>query len=313
MSYVMYTVLIPEPCEVKNYSDNQAVVDGLYKGRIFAHGNMDDLWETFWAIHDIVVTQKWKFCVHEIKSHTLEKDFNEFPIDLDDMPMEHRESNSRADRWADAAAEIIQCDDDIRRNVSFADAQAWIIRRRLMCICQNFLPKHKKTEVRPTRSRIDRIAILNQKGHQAETRDNRIICLICASTWQVRVNIRVYQNALTCPGIPPVLTDLFPGQARVPQRLVASGLHINGVKVDPSHSLAHINGITFCTKCGNYAVKVVKDLAKGCQMKVSNPTKARNLKRLLQGRLPTGMAWPSPGAAVPDYIRPYIADSRAMY
>ena len=84
-------------------------------------------------------------------------------------------------------------------------------------------------------------------------------------------------------------------------------------KIDPSHALAHVNGITFCTKCGNYAIKVVKDLARGCQMKVSNPTKARNLRRLLQGRLPTGMKWPSPGAAVPDYIRPYIADSRAMY
>ena len=148
--------------------------------------------------------------------------------------------------------------------------------------------------------------ILNEKGHQVETRDNRIVCQICASTWPRNGKAELYKSAQLCPGIPPVLTDLFPGHARVAQRLLVSGLHIGGVKVDPSHSLAHINGITFCTKCGNYAVKIVRELAKGCQMKVSNPTKARNLRRLLQGRLPTGMTWPSPGATVPDFIRPYI-------
>ena len=130
-------------------------------------------------------------------------------------------------------------------------------------------------EGKPIRPRIDRVIILNEKGHPAEIRDNRIICLICASTWPVLGTISVYNEALICPGIPPVQADLFPGQARVPQRLRASGLHINGVKIDPSHSLAHINGITFCTKCGNYAVKIVRELAKGCRMKVSNPTKER--------------------------------------
>ena len=78
-------------------------------------------------------------------------------------------------------------------------------------------------------------------------------------------------------------------------------------KIDPSHPLAHINGITFCTKCGIYAVKIVRELANGCKMKVSNPTKARNLKRLLHGRLPAGMTWPSPGVATPEFLRPYIA------
>ena len=93
----------------------------------------------------------------------------------------------------------------------------------------------------------------------------------------------------------------------LPKRLIVSGLHINGDKVDPSHSLAHINGITFCIRCGNYAVKIVRELAKACRMKVSNPTKERNLKRLLQGRLPAGMTWPSPGVATPEFLRPYIA------
>ena len=135
----------------------------------------------------------------------------------------------------------------------------------------------------------------------------RIVCLVCASTWPVLGNTSVYNEALTCPGMPPVQTDLFLGQARVSQRLLASGLHINGVKVDPSHSLAHINGITFCIKCGDYAVKIVRELANGCKMKVSNLTKARNLRRLLSGRLPAGMTWPRRSVETPEYIRPYVA------
>ena len=64
---------------------------------------------------------------------------------------------------------------------------------------------------------------------------------------------------------------------------------------------------TCLSKKGNYAVKIVRELAKGCKMKVSNPTKGRILKQLLNGRLPAGMIWPNPGVATPEYIRPYLA------
>ena len=78
-AFVMYTAVLSTPGEAHIYSDNQAVVDGYHKGCTFAHGNMDDLWETFWAVHDLAVVGKWTFHVHKIKSHTLERDFNEFP------------------------------------------------------------------------------------------------------------------------------------------------------------------------------------------------------------------------------------------
>ena len=57
-AFVMYTAVLPTPGEVHIYSDNQAVVDGYHKGPIFAHGNMYDLWETFWAVHDLAVVGK---------------------------------------------------------------------------------------------------------------------------------------------------------------------------------------------------------------------------------------------------------------
>ena len=94
---------------------------------------------------------------------------------------------------------------------------------------------------------------------------------------------------------------------RVPRKLLASGLHLSGVQIDPSHTLALLNSIIFWLECCNDAIKIVRGLSVGCRMKVSNLTKERNLKRLLQGRLPAGMTWPCPGVATPEFIRPYIA------
>ena len=104
---------------------------------------------------------------------------------------------------------------------------------------------------------------------------------------KVQIADWVYQAAPLCPGIPPVLTDLFPGQARVARRLIVSGLHINGVKVDPSHSLAHINGITFCTKCGNYAVKIVRELAKGWQDEGFQSYQGKKPEKTTPGQAPS--------------------------
>ena len=45
------------------------------------HGNMDDLWETFWAIHSLVNQQGWIINVHKVKAHTLDA-----PIKWDPEP-----------------------------------------------------------------------------------------------------------------------------------------------------------------------------------------------------------------------------------
>ena len=104
MAITLYTAVLPTPAPLLIISDNKAVVDGFNKGprapESPSHSNMGDLWERFWAIHAIAQRAGWTFQVQKIKSHTLEHDFNEYPLDLDEMPMEHRIGNSRADRWA---------------------------------------------------------------------------------------------------------------------------------------------------------------------------------------------------------------------
>ena len=111
MAIALYTARLPTPAALLIISDNKAVVDGFAKGPRPpdgpSHSNMGDLWERFWAIHELAKGAGWTFTVQKIKSHTLEQDFNEYPLDLDVMPMEHRIGNSRADRWADYAASLV--------------------------------------------------------------------------------------------------------------------------------------------------------------------------------------------------------------
>ena len=56
MAAVLYTAALPKPASIQTLliiSDNKAVVDGFYRGPKPGQGNMDDLWEKFWAIYEI--------------------------------------------------------------------------------------------------------------------------------------------------------------------------------------------------------------------------------------------------------------------
>ena len=70
----------------------------------------------------------------------------------------------------------------------------------------------------------------------------------------------MYSDAHICTGIPPLSYVLFKVYDMAPKRVLAGGLHINGVKVHESHRLASTHGVLFGTKCGCYTVKIVREL-----------------------------------------------------
>ena len=139
---------------------------------------------------------------------------------------------------------------------------------------------------------------------------HNIICHVCCSTWPKYGPLHIYEGADICPGIPPIAKDFIGGHHGCPKRVQASGLHIRGAKVHPSHSLAFLHGVLFCTKCGCYCVKIVKGLALGCKMKPTNPVQASGLRRLLRGEAPSGFTWPELGASVPDFMSPFLDSAR---
>ena len=70
MRLITFLGVVDVPCEIVIYSDNKAVVDGYNSGPREGHGNMDDLWEQYWAIHSIIAPQGWHIDVGKIKAHT---------------------------------------------------------------------------------------------------------------------------------------------------------------------------------------------------------------------------------------------------
>ena len=224
-------------------------MDGFHKGSKTEQGNMDDLWEKFWAIYSIANSMGWEIDLRKIKSHTLEPNSDYLTgesIDLEDMPYEHRLGNSYADYWADIAAKIVACDQGHRQTVSMNDASGWLIRNGLLCICQNFLPQHKRELRMPARHRFDKIGSLEEKGHQVTKCNQRLVCNMCNSTWPDKGQSIIYSNANICSGIPPMSLDLQIGHSDGPRRYLAAGLHIRGVKVHESHRLAYHRG-AFCS------------------------------------------------------------------
>ena len=130
IAMVLFTAALPTPAMHTIISDNKAVVDGYNVGHRPGHGNMDDLWERFWAIYEKAKTAGWRVDIRKIKSHTLEvgsKYLTGESIDIDDVPYQWRLGNSYADHWADVASNTVACDQGHRYTVSLNDASGWLI------------------------------------------------------------------------------------------------------------------------------------------------------------------------------------------
>ena len=158
----------------------------------------------------------------------------------------------------------------------------------------------------PVRHRIDRIKILEERGHQVTKSNRKLACNLCNSTWPEQGQSAMYSQAQICSGIPPMSLDLHIGHSDGPRRYLAAGLHIRGVKVHGSHRLAYLRGILFCTKCGCYTIKIVRGLKAECKLKPSCVQQQRGLNSMLQGQTPHGLEWPTEETEVPRSISPYL-------
>ena len=158
----------------------------------------------------------------------------------------------------------------------------------------------------PTRHRIVRTKILEERGHQVTKGNRKLVCNLCNSTWSDQGPEGRYKEAQICSGIPPIGLDLQIGHGNGPRRYRATGLHINGVRVHESHRLAYHRGILFCSQCGCCTVKIVRGLKGICRMKSSCTQQKRGLNCLMLGKPPNGLVWPTESTAVPPAISPYL-------
>ena len=105
---------------------------------------MDDMWELLLTIHSCAIRRGWRFLVYKGKAHTLDTPITWEKYSSDDTPHDHRIGNFFADYWADKAAEIADVP-WVESNITcIYDGMAWKIRKRIIDICQNYIPLQQK-------------------------------------------------------------------------------------------------------------------------------------------------------------------------
>ena len=166
-------------CTIHIYSDNKAVVDGYKAGRRVGHGNMDDMWELYWSTHDHATNNGWTIKVLKVKAHTLDTPIKCDPeYGYDVMPQEIRIGNSRADYWADHAAEIASVYGRTPKPYGLIDALGWNVRKRLLAVCIEFIQKGKYQKV-PRPPKPSKMQTLEDLGHIIFEGNNKLECTVC--------------------------------------------------------------------------------------------------------------------------------------
>ena len=78
--------------------------------------------------------------MHKVKAHTLDTPIKWDPeYGYDVMPQDIRIGNSRADFWADHAADIASVFGRTPTPYGLIDAMVWNVRKRLLAVCTEFI------------------------------------------------------------------------------------------------------------------------------------------------------------------------------
>ena len=103
--------------------------------------------------------------MRKIKAHILDASCEYDPeYDYEVMPQEFRIGNSRANYWADNAAQQASVFGSIEKPYGFINALGWKVRKRLLAVCMDCIPKSKYDKQAPP-PRMTKIEALESRGH----------------------------------------------------------------------------------------------------------------------------------------------------
>jgi hypothetical protein len=289
------------PCErltrIWVLTDNLAVYNGYHKGPQTKHGNLDDLWETFWEIFRKACETGWFVTLGKVKSHCGIKEIAQGTISFQDV-----QGNAMADTWAGHGATLEEYPAENREHISKLDGTAWIIQSRIMAVCTLYLEKAEKETHDPKPRKDKHVAALEALGHLPSAANaGWRKCYLCGQCWSEHSRWRM-ERLGRCPG-PNLWTPVQNAPVetwKVPQ---GTGLIHNGQALHPSHAFKWHRGIIYCSTCGNFSVKKVVNLATQCQMKCIGSYGTNVLKRLQAGKVPyPGCKFPVDTDTCPAHI-----------
>ena len=198
--------------------------------------------------------------------------------------------NQLADKYASLAAQkaMKELPPQIIADVTFYYALVKRIQKRIIVIIQN-LPerKRKQTVLSPKELKPKLDDLLNESNHVLVRQDGRIHCKVCLSCFNETDPLMKKWIMSACTGIHSSTSSHIK-----PVHIYDKFLHIGNQFIHYTHQLQVFKGLVYCGKCGyRKGTNQVRNLARSCIP--PDTYGARNLKAILDGKLPHGLdQWP---------------------
>ena len=130
-----------------------------------------------------------------VKGHATDKH-----IKAKTLTPEQAHGNKCADHWAGVAADKFKLPWGKTKIVSDNDAQAWLVQKRLICICKNYLTRNQK--IKKDKDVIEHVTNqhkLIKLGRSLDSASTQPCCQKCGQGWDHRSAKHVVDKG-DCPG-----------------------------------------------------------------------------------------------------------------
>ena len=230
-------------------------------------------------------------CIDQIRSHGINIIFNKVKAHTDEediikgiITREQRVGNDHADTYAKLGAKIDEISDLDINLISWIDATAWLVQKRLLKACELSLHYTKKEEAPVPMPRTTMFDTLHGLGHELIVVGKRDHCNRCITNWHKDDRRSIIDRGRCNPdmwGMAPPLCKNVPWVVPIGKEMVFGGKTIHA-----THHLAWYRGILYCLRCGCYSELRVRLLSNICKMKPSGVQAAHGLKRMKEGLHP---------------------------
>jgi len=290
------------------HTDSKIVYNVFLKGRhVVKSRSMGALWDECWDLWEQLMLKGWEIQLLKVKAHATEEMLEEGIV-----TQEHAQGNALADHWAGKGADINEPENGTQLIVKKLDTYAWLIKSRIIAVCQEFLEKREDKDEEERPPPLPRPCLndfISDLGHEVIQVDRwNYECGRCGQSWRAGTKGTFIQKG-ECPG-PLIWGKALPNRDLPIAPPYGSEITLKGTTIHPSHHLAWRAGYIVCFLCGAYATDRVENLAEKCVLKPRHAVAKFRQKRILEGNNPlNGEPLRDPtGSHAPRGLREYLED-----
>jgi hypothetical protein len=171
--------------DIHVYTDSKCTLEAF--GKIETKAKCSDDWHKLHQHIEYLQEQNVQIRLHKVHAHAVEKQIaQEEWLTI---------GNERADTLAGQGAKLEEQADDNE----FADANAWLILKRLHSIAMKWKHSKRVKKEKVITPKIDHLQTLHDLGHQIVKHGNQTSCHKCENKWHKAKNKLIVQQGI-CPG-----------------------------------------------------------------------------------------------------------------